>query len=56
MGRSLEVNRDRFKISPQLQSVLENTARELGWLNDQGHLSQPGTSVAATERNESHGN
>jgi hypothetical protein len=34
MGRSLEVNRDRFKISPQLQSVLENTARELGWLNE----------------------
>ena len=34
MGRSLEVNRDRFKIGPQLQSVLENTARELGWLNN----------------------
>jgi len=31
MARSLEVNRDRFKIEPQLQSILENTARELGW-------------------------
>lgn len=30
--RSLEVNRERFKISPQLQSILENTAREFGWL------------------------
>ena len=33
--RSLEVNRERFKISPQLQSVLENTARELDWLEPQ---------------------
>lgn len=32
MERSLRVNKDRFKISPQLQSILENTVRELGWL------------------------
>lgn len=31
MERSLRVNKDRFKIDPQLQSVLENTAKELGW-------------------------
>lgn len=30
--RSLKVNKERFKISDQLQSVLENTAREFGWL------------------------
>lgn len=35
MERSLEVNRARFNVSPQLQSALENTARELGWLNSQ---------------------
>lgn len=32
LAKSLEINRDRFKVSPQLQSILENTARELGWL------------------------
>ncbi len=32
MERSLTINRERFKISPQLQSILENTAREMGWL------------------------
>ncbi len=30
--RSLKVNRERFKISDQLQSILTNTAIELGWL------------------------
>jgi hypothetical protein len=30
--RSLSINRDRFKISDQLQRILENTARELGWI------------------------
>lgn len=30
--RSLRINRDRFKIGYQLQSILENTARELGWI------------------------
>lgn len=30
--RSLTVNRGRFKISDQLYAILENTARELGWL------------------------
>ena len=38
--RSLEINRDRFKISPQLQSVLENTARELKWTTE---TTQPTT-------------
>ncbi len=28
---SLVINRDRFKISPQLESILANTIRELGW-------------------------
>lgn len=32
MERSLLVNRERFRIEPQLQSILENTARELGWI------------------------
>ncbi len=32
MERSLRVNRERFSISPQLQQILENTARELGWI------------------------
>lgn len=30
--RSLEINGGRFEISPQLQSILYNTAKELGWL------------------------
>lgn len=29
--RSLEINRDRFKLSPQLASILANTIREMGW-------------------------
>jgi hypothetical protein len=29
--RSLEINRDRFKLSPQLESILANTIREMGW-------------------------
>jgi Family of unknown function (DUF5662) len=32
MERSFSVNRDRFKIDDQLQSVLINTAKEMGWL------------------------
>lgn len=28
---SLGINRDRFKISPQLESILANTIREMGW-------------------------
>ena len=31
MGRSLEINRDRFKIDPQLYAILCNTARRMGW-------------------------
>lgn len=30
--RSLRINRERFGIGNQLQSILENTARELGWI------------------------
>jgi hypothetical protein len=29
--RSLEINTDRFKISPQLKSILANTIKEMGW-------------------------
>jgi hypothetical protein len=32
MVRSLEVNQARFKIDQQLQQILENTAREMGWM------------------------
>jgi hypothetical protein len=33
MARSLDINKERFGISEQLQSVLENTAKELGWVD-----------------------
>ncbi len=33
LGRSLTIQASRFNISPQLQSILYNTARDLGWLN-----------------------
>ena len=29
--RSLQINAERFRLSPQLLSILENTAREMGW-------------------------
>lgn len=29
--RSLEINTDRFKLTPQLRSILLNTIREMGW-------------------------
>jgi hypothetical protein len=29
--RSLVINTDRFKLSPQLVSILANTIRERGW-------------------------
>jgi hypothetical protein len=32
LAESLEINHARFKISDQLQSILINTAQELGWL------------------------
>ncbi len=32
LAESLEINHGRFKISDQLQSILINTAQELGWL------------------------
>lgn len=32
MGKSLAHNQERFGIAPQLQAVLENTCRELGWI------------------------
>ncbi len=33
LGRSLTIQAGRFNISPQLQSILYNTARDLGWLS-----------------------
>lgn len=32
MKASFEKNQERFKIDEQLQEILENTAREMGWL------------------------
>lgn len=32
LADSLAKNRERFHIEPQLQAILENTAKELGWL------------------------
>jgi hypothetical protein len=32
MAASLEKNRARFNIDPNLMAILENTAREMGWL------------------------
>ncbi len=32
--RSIEYNKDRFNMSPQLVSIFENTAKELGWIDD----------------------
>lgn len=29
--KSLEINRERFKLSPQLTSILANTIKEMGW-------------------------
>lgn len=29
--KSLEINRERFNISPQLAAVLSNTIKEMGW-------------------------
>jgi hypothetical protein len=33
LARSLEIQEDRFGISPQLILILENTARHFGWLD-----------------------
>lgn len=32
LAKSFAHNKERFKIEPQLQQILENTAKELGWL------------------------
>ncbi len=32
IAKSLEINKDRFKINDQLASILENTAREMEWI------------------------
>lgn len=29
--RSIKINTDRFKLSPQTASILENTRKEMGW-------------------------
>ncbi len=31
-GKSLEYNKDRFHINPQLHSIFVNTAKNLGWI------------------------
>lgn len=36
MRQSLDVNRRRFVADSQLFAILENTARELGWLEEEG--------------------
>lgn len=33
MARSLEINRDRFGIEPQLYAILCNMARSMGWVS-----------------------
>lgn len=30
-GKSLEINRERFKISDQLAAIFQNTSKEMGW-------------------------
>lgn len=40
MDRSLKVNRDRFKISDQLYSILENTAKEMEWVELTGEIRE----------------
>lgn len=32
IARSFDINRERFGITPQLEAVLKNTARSLGWM------------------------
>jgi len=32
LAKSLDINNDRFGLSPQLHTLLVNTAKELGWL------------------------
>jgi hypothetical protein len=32
ISRSIETNTERFDLSPQLVSILDSTARELGWI------------------------
>lgn len=32
ISKSLDINAERFKISPQVQNVLQNTIKELGWI------------------------
>lgn len=32
LPKSLEINRGRFDINPQLATILDNTARTLGWM------------------------
>lgn len=34
LAKSLEVNRERFGISPQLEKIMRNTAVSLGWIQE----------------------
>ncbi len=33
IAKSIQINTDRFKLSPQLVNLLNNTAHELGWIS-----------------------
>jgi hypothetical protein len=35
LADSLEINRERFGIAPQLMDILANTARHFGWMADE---------------------
>jgi len=50
INRSLAVNRDRFKISDQLNAILENTVRELGWTNSEVSVIPPNVPLAEALR------
>lgn len=48
MSWSLMVNQSRFKISDQLQSILQNTAIELGWMKSSKTSSQSPTTLKSS--------
>jgi hypothetical protein len=35
IAKSLEINKDRFKMSDQLLNIFKNTAKELGWIENE---------------------
>lgn len=42
ISKSLDHNRERFKISPQLESVLRNTVERMGWMPAQAKAAPAG--------------